>query len=98
MVSLWSAFAASRSGYGSLLGGGSTRPSGFPKAGRKGPLVGATMELAFNKLGAQGWELVAIEGERATFKREILDLSDAEREELAAVEDEEDERKTLDGG
>jgi hypothetical protein len=56
------------------------------------------MELAFNKLGAQGWELVAIEGERATFKSEFLDLSDAEREELAAVEDEEDERKTLDGG
>lgn len=63
----------------------------IPRGRQKGALGGGTMELVFNKLGAQGWELVAIEGERATFKREILDLSEAEREELAAVEDEEDE-------
>jgi hypothetical protein len=63
----------------------------IPRGRQKGPFGGAIMELAFNKLGAQGWELVAIEGERAMFKREILDLSDAEREELAAVEDDEDE-------
>ena len=61
------------------------------KGWQKGALGSGSMELAFNKLGSQGWELVAVEAERATFKREILDFSEAEREELAAVEDDEDQ-------
>ena len=36
------------------------------------------MEEIFNKLGAQGWELVAINMERATFKREVKTTTTAE--------------------
>jgi hypothetical protein len=56
------------------------------RGAQKGAMGSRTMELAFNKVGSQGWELVAVEEERATFKRRILELSEAEKEELATVE------------
>ena len=51
-----------------------------------GMLGSSAMEQIFNKEGAKGWEIVAIEQERVVLKRRITDISEAELEELAAVE------------
>lgn len=52
---------------------------------QKGLTGSRRIEEIFNKLGSQGWELVAINMERAVFKREVVAISQAELEELADV-------------
>ena len=61
------------------------------KGQQKGAMGSSSMELKFNKHGSQGWELVAVEAERATFKRQVTEFSEAEKEELATVEVEEED-------
>lgn len=52
---------------------------------QKGRLGSGRMDTLFNQLGALGWELVAVNMERATFKREVPHMSAAEVEEFAEL-------------
>ena len=53
---------------------------------QKGIVGGGKIERRLNALGARGWELAGTVGERLMFKREIAQISEAELQELAAVE------------
>lgn len=52
---------------------------------QKGLLGSGRMDTLFNRLGVLGWELVAVNLERATFKREVPHMSAAEAAEIAAL-------------
>lgn len=51
---------------------------------QKGVFGSGRMDTLFNSLGARGWELVAVNMERATFKREVPHMSAAEVAEVEA--------------
>jgi len=52
---------------------------------QKGYAGSRSMQLMFGKLGSLGWELVALEKERAVFKRRVVSLGADERAELAGI-------------
>lgn len=53
---------------------------------QKGLLGSRRMEEILDSLGAEGWELVTINMERATFKRQVTSISQAELDELDEVD------------
>ena len=53
---------------------------------QKGMLGSQRMEQIFNAEGAQGWELVAIHEERATFKRRLPDQRETYDEKCSSGE------------
>ena len=52
---------------------------------QRGMLGSRRMETIFNQLGSQGWELVAVNMERATFKRPVPQMSSDELEAFAVM-------------
>lgn len=53
---------------------------------QKGLFGSERMQTILDSIGAQGWELVAVNMERATFKREVTNMSRDELDELAEVD------------